>query len=569
MEMLRDATELIEPSSSTQHIAPTIMVECPVCSKQVKDSKINEHIDDNCKTYLIEENHHSSSETPGSKLSNPKTHNFFTPRPPNSTARQDGLPSGTQSSRRPKTPPPPSSSISTDNKRPLNDVKDEPHPNGDLPFSPPPKRTKFTKTGVPLKNAPLAERMRPDSFDDVQGQPLVAKDGLIRKMLDTNSLQSMILWGDPGTGKTTIARLVANASGARYEEINSATHGLPDIRKIFKDAMGELLLTGRKTVLFCDEIHRYKKDQQDIFLGPIEAGQVLLIAATTENPSFKVNNALLSRCRTFQLAKLNEDNVIDILKRAKEQENCTSPLLDDEMLRRFAACADGDARTALNFLSLGIGLAANPDMTAEDMTKELKTTLLYDRNGDNHYNNISALHKSIRGSDPDAAMFYLKRMLNAGEDPLYIGRRLIVVASEDVGLADNTMLPLATATYFACQHVGMPECQINLAHCVVALCLSSKSTRAYRAIANVEAALREPGIAGLPVPVHLRNAPTRLMKELGYGVDYKYNPDYVDGRVQQEYLPEELRGRQFLEESDFGHKIDADLEGDLVPEIDD
>ncbi|KAH7122260.1 DNA polymerase III, clamp loader complex, gamma/delta/delta subunit [Dendryphion nanum] len=534
------------------------MVQCPVCERQVKETKINEHIDEGCQNYLIEEN----GDRNGVETPNPsKTHSFFALRPPNSTANTpDECPEIFRGAT--------DSPIAT--KRTLGETEEQPQPDGERSFSPPPpKRAKFTKTGVPLKNAPLAERMRPDTFDHVQGQAIVGKHGIIRKMLDTNSLQSMILWGDPGTGKTTIARLVASASGARYEEINSATHGLPDIRKIFKDALGEMQLTGRKTVLFCDEIHRYKKDQQDIFLGPIEAGQVILIGATTENPSFKVNNALLSRCRTFQLAKLTEDNVIQILKRAKEAEGCTSPLLDDQMLRRFAACAEGDARTALNFLSLGMGLAVNPDITAEDMTKELRMTLLYDRNGDNHYNNISALHKSIRGSDPNAAIFYLKRMLNAGEDPLYIGRRLIVVASEDVGLADNTMLPLATAAYFACQHLGMPECQINLAHCVVALCLSPKSTRAYRAVANVEAALREPGVAGLPVPVHLRNAPTSLMKDLGYGAKYKYNPDYVDGRVQQEYLPEEIQGRQFLEDSDFGNKVDDDLKDELVPEIDD
>jgi putative ATPase len=196
--------------------------------------------------------------------------------------------------------------------------------------------------------------------------------------------------------------------------------------------------------------------------------------------------------------------------------------------------------------------------------------LVYDRAGDQHYDTISALHKSIRGSDPDAALYYLGRMLKSGEDPLFIARRLVVVASEDIGLADNTMLPLATATFTACQQIGMPECRINLAHCVTALCMAPKSTRSYRGLANVMAALDEPGIAGLPVPIHLRNAPTKLMKEMGYGAEYKYNPDYVDGRVAQEYLPEKIRGKRFLDDSDFGNKVDEDLEdGDLLPEVDD
>ncbi|KAF2017100.1 P-loop containing nucleoside triphosphate hydrolase protein [Aaosphaeria arxii CBS 175.79] len=555
------------------------MVECPLCQKQVHSNKINEHLDDGCSSYLVEGDAKDNIPASTSKPQN-ASHSFFTPggarKASSSTPRSNALQTATQTVRRPKTPPASGKSSAGQSqtspgatKRTLEDAEDG-QINGEPPSSPPqPKRPKFTKTGVPLKNAPLAERMRPSSFDDVQGQELVDKNGIIRKMLETNSLQSMILWGDPGTGKTTIARIVASASGARYEEINSATHGLPDIRKIFQQAAGEAQLTGRKTVLFCDEIHRYKKDQQDIFLGPIETGQIILIGATTENPSFKVNNAILSRCRTFQLAKLNQNDIVSILRRALEEENCTSALLDTDMLMCFAACADGDARTALNFLSLGISLAEVPNMTSADIKKEMAKTLLYDRKGDKHYDNISALHKSIRGSDPHAAMFYLKRMLNSGEDPLYIGRRLIVVASEDIGLADNTMLPLATATYFACQHVGMPECQINLAHCVTALSLSPKSTRAYRAAMNVERALKEPGVAGLPVPIHLRNAPTRLMKEMGYGAEYKYNPDYVDGRVNQEYLPEELKDRQFLEDSDFGSKVDEDLEDMLLPEIDD
>jgi putative ATPase len=387
-------------------------------------------------------------------------------------------------------------------------------------------------------------------------------------MIEAGTIPSMVLWGGPGTGKTTIARLIANTSGSRFVEINSTSTGIAEVKKIFAEALSELQLTGRKTIIFCDEIHRFSKSQQDVFLGPVEAGQVTLIAATTENPSFRIISALLSRCRTFTLSKLTNEHIVQILQRAMQKEDCTSPLLDTDMLQYFADFADGDARTALNLLDLAMSLSKQPSITGDDIKQHLTKTLVYDRAGDQHYDTISALHKSIRGSNADASLYYLGRMLKSGEDPLYIARRLVVVASEDVGLADNTMLPLATATYTACQQIGMPECRINLAHCVVALCEAPKSTRSYRGLNSVMTALDEPGIAGLPVPIHLRNAPTKLMKELGYGAEYKYNPDYVNGRVAQEYLPEKIRGRQFLDEYDFGDKVDEDLDDVIVPEFD-
>lgn len=386
---------------------------------------------------------------------------------------------------------------------------------------------------------------------------------MLRGLVEADRVPSMILWGDPGTGKTTIARLIANTADSRFVEINSTSSGVGEVKKLFSDARTELTLTGRKTIIFCDEIHRFSKSQQDVFLGPVEAGHITLIGATTENPSFKVVNALLSRCRTFTLNKITDADLTTILQRALEAENCTSPLLDDEMLQYLAAFADGDARTALNLLELAMDLSTRPAITSSQIKKSLTQTLVYDRAGDQHYDTISAFHKSIRGSDPDAALYYLARMLQSGEDPLYIARRLIVVASEDVGLADNTLLPLATAAYSACEKIGLPECRINLAHAAVALSLAPKSTRAYRGLSNALAALQEPGIAGLPVPVHLRNAPTRLMKEMGFGHEYKYNPDFVDGRVVQEYLPEKMKGRMFLEERDLGTKIDEEL----VPEV--
>ena len=321
--------------------------------------------------------------------------------------------------------------------------------------------------------------------------------------------------------------------------------------------------SGRKTIIFCDEIHRFSKSQQDVFLGPVEAGTVTLIGATTENPSFKVQNALLSRCRTFTLARLTTEDITAILKHALKVEGPnygSSRLVDEDLIGYLAAFGEGDARTALNLLELAMDLSKRPDATKESIKFSLTKTLVYDRAGDQHYDTISAFHKSVRGSDPHAALYYLARMLQSGEDALYIARRMIVIASEDVGLADNAMLTLATSTYSAAEKIGMPEARINLAHCAVALSLSKKSTRAYRGLKNAEAALEEPGVASLPIPIHLRNAPTRLMKEMGYGKEYKYNPEYVDGRVKQAYLPEELGVSIFLEDRDLGTEMDDEAE---------
>ncbi|KAF2830097.1 P-loop containing nucleoside triphosphate hydrolase protein [Ophiobolus disseminans] len=538
------------------------MIECPICSKPVKDSKINEHIDSNCTEHLFEQEP-ANTPNPG------KTHSFFAPgtRKTPSATQKNGhptssppLPQATQCiAERPKTPPP-------GTKRPFDAATEAPT-NGDVSPTAP-KRARRMKA---VEDAmPLAERMRPTSLDDVCGQELVGPDGMLRAMINEGKLPSLVLWGRPGTGKTTIARLIANTSGSRFVEINSTSTKLEEVRRIFAESMKELQLTGRKTIVFCDELHRFSKTQQDAFLGPVESGTITLIAATTENPSFKVISALLSRCRTFTLDDLKEPDLVRILERAVASENCTSPLLDKDMLHYFARFSDGDARTALNLLDLAMNLSKNPDMTKEKIQQSLTKTLVYDRAGDQHYDTISALHKSIRGSDADAALYYLARMLESGEDPRYIARRLIVVASEDVGLADNTLLSLATATYSACEKIGMPECRINLAHAVTALSLAPKSTRAYRGLNNAMDALKEPGIAALPIPHHLRNAPTKLMKDMGYGENYKYNPNYLDGKVKQEYLPDDLRGRKFLEDVDLGLKVDPDLleEDELMPEVD-
>ncbi|KLJ07719.1 ATPase [Blastomyces silverae] len=537
------------------------MVKCPICDKFVKETEINPHIDSNCQSFVDVD----SSQTDGSSQGAPATlpvssffQNSARKAASQSISKIDGL----------ATSPTPTQSLK--GKRSFTD-HGGPQPDLDQPRNAKPdyleedsgRMTKRSRTSNALKNAaPLAERMRPQTLDDVCGQELVGSSGVLRGLIERDRVPSMILWGGAGTGKTTIARVIAKMVGSRFVEINSTNSGVAECKKIFAEAKNELSLSGRKTILFCDEIHRFSKSQQDVFLGPVESGQITLIGATTENPSFKVQNALLSRCRTFTLAKLTVENIVSILNRALEVEGpnySPSPLVDDELIKYLAAFADGDARTSLNLLELAMDLSRREGMTKEDLKKSLTKTLVYDRAGDQHYDTISALHKSIRGNDPDAALYYLARMIQSGEDPLYIARRLIVVASEDIGLADNTMLPLATSAYTAVEKIGMPEARINLAHATVALALSKKSTRAYRGLGNALAVLEEPGMAGLPIPIHLRNAPTKLMKEMGYGKEYKYNPNYVDGKVAQVYLPEKLLGKKFLEDHDLGLQVDTDL----------
>ncbi|KAF4260907.1 hypothetical protein KXV68_007961 [Aspergillus fumigatus] len=529
------------------------MVSCPICGNSVPSLKINDHIDSNCENFIEEPT--SSTGEPGSSHKTPVP-SFFQPTSVRKAASQSIPQNDSPSAPSPLRPASGKRTITHEKESALNgDNPDQ----GEAQREPHPKKPKVNAL---QKAAPLAERMRPRTLDEVCGQELVGPNGVLRGLIEQDRVPSMILWGHAGTGKTTIARVIASMVGSRFVEINSTSTGVAECKKIFAEARTELGLTGRKTIVFCDEIHRFSKSQQDVFLGPVESGQITLIGATTENPSFKVQNALLSRCRTFTLSKLSDEDVKSILDRALRVEGpnySPSSLVDDELIEYLARFSDGDARTSLNLLELAMDLSKRPSMTKEELKRSLTKTLVYDRAGDQHYDTISAFHKSIRGSDPDAALYYLARMLQSGEDPLYIARRLVVVASEDIGLADNSMLPLAIATHSAVEKIGLPEARINLAHATVAMALSKKSTRVYRALNNTFAALAEPGVAGLPVPIHLRNAPTRLMKELGYGKEYKYNPNYLDGQVVQDYLPEKLLGRKFLEDRDLGTKIDPDL----------
>ncbi|KAL9546382.1 hypothetical protein MBANPS3_006699 [Mucor bainieri] len=414
------------------------------------------------------------------------------------------------------------------------------------------KRSK--RADAVLDSMPLAARVRPITLTDFVGQEeLLGPDGILKKLIDHDRIPSMVLWGPPGCGKTTIARIISKMTKSRFVELSATSHGTADVKKAFEDAKGHLMLTGQKTFVFIDEIHRFTKTQQDLFLPYVELGTIHLIGATTENPSFKVNSALLSRCKVFVLKRLDQDQIESILTRGLEkwrgEEGAhVDHTKDKEALKQLAVYSDGDARTALNTLEIAVSLLASKQHPLEiDTVKGAfqKSHLLYDRNGDQHYDIISALHKSIRGSDADAALYWLGRMLVAGEDPLYIARRLVRCASEDIGLADNTALPLAMAAYTACEKIGMPECDTILAHLVVHLAETKKSVRSYKAYNLVKETIKNN--PAYPVPMHIRNAPTRLMKDLGYGQGYKYNPDYQGQSVEQTYLPDELQYERFLE----------------------
>lgn len=569
------------------------MVVCPICSRGVRAADINNHLDSSCEKFVLDESTATSSPLNGTQ-NNPQSQPpssaqkkrpasafFQTPSAKRQaiTSVQAFNPSQPSGNGRAKAGTKRSYDAGPGYNSPQVGGRTEADGGGQqqdetaaIPGAAEPRQPgPLAKRAKTNRSAPLAERMRPDSLDDVFGQDLVGPSGVLRALIESDRVPSMILWGGSGTGKTTIARCIARRVGSRFIELNATSSGVAECKKLFAEAANEQGLTGRKTIIFCDEIHRFNKGQQDVFLKPVEAGTITLIGATTENPSFRIQGALLSRCRTFTLQPLAREDLQRILVRALQQEvknegAALSTLIDDELLHYLSAFADGDARTALNLLELTLSLttgAAPPDaepLTKDSLKRALTKTLVYDRAGDQHYDTISAFHKAIRGSDADAALYYLARMLQSGEDPLFVARRLVVVASEDVGLADNALLPLATAAYTATQQIGMPEARIPLAHCTVALCLAPKSTRAYRGLNNALSALQEPGVAALPVPLHLRNAPTRLLREMGHGSEYKYPPNYRGGRVKQAYLPEGLAGRRFLEERDLGTEVDPDVE---------
>lgn len=404
--------------------------------------------------------------------------------------------------------------------------------------------------------APLAERLRPKTLDDYIGQThLVGENGVLRRMITTGNVSSFILWGPPGVGKTTLARILANATKAPFFTLSAVTSGVKDVREVIdrcrSEAMG-MFSTGRP-ILFIDEIHRFSKSQQDSLLGAVENGTVTLIGATTENPSFEVIRPLLSRAQVYVLKSLEEPELLTLLNRAiSTDEILKSSDVRVEQTDALFRFSGGDARKLLNILDLlqqstplGTPMVINDSIVTSTLQQN---PLAYDKQGEMHYDIISAFIKSVRGSDPDAAVYWLARMIEGGEDPVFIARRLAILAGEDIGLANPNALLLANATFDIVHKVGMPEARIPLAECTIYLATSPKSNSAYMAIDAALAEVRKSG--NLPVPLHIRNAPTSLMKNLGYGADYKYAHDYPGNFVRQQFLPDALEGQRFWNHCD-------------------
>ncbi len=417
----------------------------------------------------------------------------------------------------------------------------------------------FTDSPSQYTQAPLASRLRPETLDEYVGQQhLVGKGMLLRQLIEKDQISSMIFWGPPGVGKTTLARIIANKAKAHFVEFSAVTSGIKEVKEVMKEAE-ENRRRGIRTLLFTDEIHRFNKAQQDAFLPYVEKGSIVLVGATTENPSFEINSALLSRCKVFILKALTEEDLFGLLKHALSSEKGlgNSPIeISDENLHAIATFSNGDARTALNTLEMVVNNGTlNSDGVIEVDTQTVaqcmdRRSLLYDKNGEEHYNLISALHKSMRNSDPDAAVYWMCRMIDGGEDPLYIARRMVRFASEDVGLADSNALTVAVNAYQACHFLGLPECNVHLAHAAVYLSMAPKSNALERAC--IDAAQDIENSPAEPVPLHIRNAPTGLMKEAGYGKGYIYAHDTEEKITKMQCLPDALKDRQYYDPGVMG-----------------
>lgn len=578
-------------------------VQCPVCLRDFRQSTINRHLD----VCLLGGDADSSpvtaeeSEPPGKKARNAES-SLSSPSSSMSTPvfsmfqfnknKQPSAHSGRKSFTKPNT-----GAASKGIKRGFTEEQesaDTDIPNGTGSCATASTASTctggFTQQDVARRSLltidkPLAEILRPKSLGEYFGQnKVVGEHTLLRSLLDTQEIPSFILWGPPGCGKTTLAHIIACSSKkkgtSRFVSLSATSTSTNEVREVIKQAQNELRLCKRRTILFIDEIHRFNKLQQDTFLPHVENGTITLIGATTENPSFQVNAALLSRCRVLVLEKLSVEAMGSILHRAADTlglsvvgpdtPNVSPPehsdrqqpviYIEQQALDTIAYLCDGDARTGLNSLQLAVqaqlnlaetkalqGAASVEIVVKEDHVKEglQRSHILYDKAGEEHYNCISALHKSMRGSNENASLYWLGRMLEGGEDPLYVARRLVRFASEDVGLADPLALPQAVSAFQACHFIGMPECEVILAQCVIYLARAPKSVDIYQAYNNVKACLRNHKGPLPPVPLHLRNAPTKLMKQLGYAKGYKYNPAFSEP-VEQEYLPQELKDVNFF-----------------------
>ncbi len=405
---------------------------------------------------------------------------------------------------------------------------------------------------------PLASRLRPQTLDEYCGQKHLLGEGkILRRLIESDSVSSMIFWGPPGVGKTTLARIIANRTKANFIDFSAVTSGIKEIKTVMEQAEKNRRF-GEKTILFVDEIHRFNKAQQDAFLPFVEKGSIILIGATTENPSFEVNGALLSRCKVFVLQELKTDELCGLLKHALTDERgfgLQKVEIDDVLIESIANFANGDARSALSTLEMavlnGVFDGEKTVVTAETLEQCIsRKSLLYDKNGEQHYNIISALHKAMRNSDPDASVYWLARMLEAGEDPLYIARRITRFASEDIGLADPRALEIAVAVFQACRLIGMPECTVHLTEAVVYMSLAPKSNALYTAYGSAK---RDAvNMLAEPVPLVIRNAPTKLMKELEYGKGYQYAHDTADKLTDMQCLPDSLLGREYYRPTEEG-----------------
>lgn len=417
----------------------------------------------------------------------------------------------------------------------------------------------FTDSPSQFHSAPLASRLRPETLDEYVGQQhLIGKGMILRQLIEKDQISSMIFWGPPGVGKTTLARIIANRTNAHFVEFSAVTSGIKEVREVMKEAEDNRI-KGVRTLLFTDEIHRFNKAQQDAFLPFVEKGSIILVGATTENPSFEINSALLSRCKVFILKALTEDDLYRLLHHALTSKKGLGNLeidIPDEHLRSIAAFSNGDARCALNTLEMVVNNSSMNsegviEVTTETVAQSMdRRSLLYDKNGEEHYNLISALHKSMRNSDPDAAVYWMCRMIDGGEDPLYIARRMVRFASEDVGLADSNALAVAVNAYQACHFLGLPECNVHLAHAAVYLSMAPKSNALERAC--IEAAEDIKNSPAEPVPLHIRNAPTGLMKEAGYGKGYIYAHDTEEKITKMQCLPDALKDRQYYDPGTLG-----------------